>query len=365
MATVAAEQVLSWHTQGTLVPELVRIMTAGYSAAQLERFFAWLRTNTLSNTDWRRIRRLVAGDGTSSPERLRIALALFFLLVADPLVDEYERQTSPAFPRTGRPLSALLDVDAQDRFLIRVVRYMDSPTSGIWHSKTTDQTCGTFYFYEPDSVTMLSCARGAVLFAANKIHAAHLLMQQSAEIDTLRTALRACHTILAAHNEPNIAAVQSPALKRFVLELLDAMARGNTPATHPLLQLSYWGSRTMLLEDIDHRLRRAAPSSADTGVQIAADYELDPAYVGYTIWSRMDSLDVPLCVAARQAGYELIVLQAEAGRRRAVSEVLDTRPRERSFQSLLRLPLAGAADAVFDATAPEIYYPRTADYFVH
>jgi len=368
MASIS--EIRQWHQQNKLVARLVDIMTAGHTAPEIERFFAWLRANIAENNfgaiDWKSMRDDIAS--AAGGDAFRANVVLFFLLVADPLVTEYQHRRPndprPTFPRTKRPLTAHIDVATDEEFLIRVARYMNAPTSGIWHKGGAH--CGTFYFYEPDSVTLLSCKSDAVLFAANKIHAAFLLLQRGVGRDELLGALRACHTTLAKFDEPNIAAVQSPAFKRFVLDLLDTLARGDLDvASHPMLQLAPWGhGRAQLIEDIDHTMRRTAPSAADTGVDVAAMHDLSPLYVGYTIWSRLDQLDVPLCTHGRQAGYELIVLQAEAGRHQAVTEILDTRPRQASFDDLVRLPIASPPDAVYDATAPAIYYPRTANYFI-
>lgn len=365
MAT-SADEVYEWNEQGVLVEKLAEIMTAGYDTAVIKQFFEWLRANVpkgLYGIDWRKMRQELV-DAARSDE-FRANLALFFLTVADPKASEYSpylhNNYDPLFPRTKRPLTAHLDVADNQAFLIRVVRYMNSPTKGLWHTQTPDQNFGTFYYYEPDSVTMISCAPSRVLFAANKIHAAYLLLQKVSDRDNLLQAFGTCYAKLVQFNEPNIAAIQSPAFKKFVLTLLDTLAHDDmaSVANHPLLKLSYWGHPVHLVEDIDHTMRRSKPCTDDWGLSCAESHRLSPTYVGYTIWSRMDPLDVPLATAAREAGYDLIVLQAEAGRRQAVSEVLDTRPREESFQSLIRLPLTVPPDALYDPTAPAVYYPRT------
>ena len=371
---LSRDQFIAWNRRDTLVSKLVDILLENHSLDETERFFAWLRVvlpQESSGIDWRRIRLKIAGAAGGASFKAKVAL--FFLFLADPLVVEYNVRRRdaavPVFPRTKRPLTAHLDVATTDEFHIRVVRYMDSPTSGIWHQRTAaTEHCGTFYYYEPDSVTTLRCARDAVLMAGNKIHAVYMLMQQATDTSALRAALRACHTKLADFNEPNIAAIQSPAFKQYVLALLDALARGDldSVANHPLLQVVPWGRpRVVLLEDIDHTMRRVTPSDADTGLSVAESFGLVPTYVGYTIWSRLDSLDAALCGHARIAGYKLVVLQSEAGQLRAVSEVLDTRPRHVSFQSLVKLPISVPPDAVFDETAPAVYYPRDAYYFSH
>lgn len=363
------EEILTWAERGDLIPRMVDIMSHT-PPSEIKQFFIMIRDRMpkyASGIDWRRLRQdlAVASDNNA----FRTNMVLFSLIVDDPRTDEYDAvytTTAPTFPRTKRPLTAHVRVTVQEMFLLRVIRYMNSPSKGLWHKQTESYQGGTFYYYEPDSVTMISCSQSNVLFAANKIHAAYLLLHQIRNRSHLLAALRACHEKLTAFNEPHIAAIQSPAFKQFVLSLLDALARDDMMSVrqHPLLQLSWWGRPMHLLQDIDHTMRRANPSEDDTGLFWAKDRGLSPNYIGYTIWSKLDQLDTPLYNAAREAGYQLIVLQAEAGRRQAVTEILDTRPREESFHSLISVPITTPPDAIYNPASPAVYYPRSPESFL-
>lgn len=75
----------------------------------------------------------------------------------------------PRYPRTGHPVSEMPFAGNHCRigeFYLPVIRY-ESLFYNV--SGTGNGTCGTFYFYEPDSTSFLNL--GKVLIAANKIDA--------------------------------------------------------------------------------------------------------------------------------------------------------------------------------------------------
>ena len=57
------------------------------------------------------------------------------------------------------------------------------------------------------------------------------------------------------------------------------------------------------------------------------------SYLG--LYAFEDKLDQPLCIAAREQGLDVVILTHMVGRFQVVTEVLDTRSREKSFASLV------------------------------
>lgn len=63
-------------------------------------------------------------------------------------------------------------------------------------------------------------------------------------------------------------------------------------------------------------------------------YYEDGLYYGYEYMGFFDELDQLICRAGRKADYDTILLQAEPGETRPVTEILDLRPREESFRDV-------------------------------
>lgn len=366
LVEIDSNKIIEWATRGQLVPFLVKVMSGRLETQELAAFFVWLRESVpqqeaeSAGVNWKQMRIELAKAG-SGKTFLR-HLVLFCLTVADPLTSEYNTPGDsivPPFPRTRRPLTAHLDVAPDRKFAIRVTRYMESQQRGLWVSQGTAPQ-GTFYFYEPDSLTFLTCQATRVLFAANKIHAAYLLLRNhfGGKNELLLDGLAQARKKVEEYQLGLSTATTSPALKQFVVRLLTRLSKGDFDGmdSHPMMKLVRWGDKVQLLEDIDHTFRRQAPSDDDFYGFTATTS--DRLYVGYTIWSRLDLLDMPLRMAGKEAGFDVIMLQAEAGRFKAVTEVFDLRPRAESFAALFNVPLESPPDAVANANAPSVWYPR-------
>ena len=189
-----------------------------------------------------------------------------------------------------------LVVNKEVHRVIPVTRYAQGMSKGLYYGDedTPSDVCGTFYYNEEESNTLL--AYKTELRAFNKTDACMklgIVMREDARRGD--TALRIDYGVQKHMNG---------------IYPLDLMLT-------PQQALDYMGHRDS--EDIHTDLPNAP--------HYAAEY-LD-------LYSAEDYLDQPLCNAARDAGYDIVVLENMVGSFQIVTEVLDTRSREESFRSLV------------------------------
>ena len=166
-----------------------------------------------------------------------------------------------------------------------VTRYADGMSKGLYYGETPVAVCGTFYYREEESSTLLAYRTSLVAF--NKTAACEQLGVQS---------------------DVEIADNMSPQMN------------GELPGD---LMMS--------------------PVDASKYVDNAALQVISPAlsqrehYAGkfLGLYAEEDTLDQPLCNAARAQGIDVVILTHMVGAYQIVTEVLDTRTRAESFRSLV------------------------------
>lgn len=194
----------------------------------------------------------------------------------------------PPMPYSG---PGVLEPSRGNDWLLPVTRYAPAPTSGLFFQSSCDASkggyCGTFYYLEPESDTFLAFQRGLVAY-------------------TKESALKFIRT-----GDPG--------------ELHDQGPDGRKYWYTPLEYQRDFGECP--LGDVEYSVAADAPGR----IQMDRDY-----YTGIVQghYADEDDYDQDLCVEAQAAGYDVVVLLSMVGRRHIVSEVLDTRDREDSFESL-------------------------------
>ncbi|CAH6420739.1 Hypothetical protein POVR2_LOCUS241 [uncultured virus] len=169
--------------------------------------------------------------------------------------------------------------------VVPVTRYAAGMSKGLYYNDRPKDTCGTFYYLEPESKTYL--AYRTALTAFNKTEAAIAL-------DVYDESGMSVEERMLQHSRGT-----------YPRDLM--MTVGETQITYPF---------------------RVQDASLDDDDRHYAGVYLD-------LYAEEDVWDQPLCIAAREAGYDLVILENMVGKYQVVSEVLDTRSREDSFGSLL------------------------------
>lgn len=168
--------------------------------------------------------------------------------------------------------------------VVPVARYAAGMSRGLYFGERKKNVCGTFYYMEPESTTFL--AYKTALTSFNKTTACLSLGVDVSESE------------------------------EFIKESMKH-AEGKYP------------------QDLMMTPREAQRHSLDN--HSLEGVSNNKHYVG--MWLGMyaleDPLDQPLCIAARDAEYDIVILESMVGRFQVVTEVLDTRSREDSFSSLI------------------------------
>lgn len=168
--------------------------------------------------------------------------------------------------------------------VLPVTRYASGMSRGLYFNEESPEgTCGTFYYYEPESSTYL--AYKTLMKSFNKTSAA----------------------ISLGIPDP------SP------FGIIDLMKR-HIEGTYP---------RDLIMSPEEaSKLYLGTPTSG-----VSPDKHYAASYLN--LYAVEDPWDQPLCVAASQAGYDIVILENMVGKFQVVTEVLDTRSRQDSFLSLL------------------------------
>lgn len=178
--------------------------------------------------------------------------------------------------------------------LIPVIRYGLGMTRGLYSTSASSGYCGTFYYYEPDSNTLLEANN--VLVTPNKITASiHLLGLENTYLNM--TSSLNTFGELSEEEEP------------YYRPMPDDVSGG-----YP----GYDDWRTVL-------------DNMATGRFV-------PTQWNKNLYAQEDRFDQVICRAAREKGFDVILLTLMTGGNRMVSEVLDVRDRAESFNSLIHMP---------------------------
>jgi hypothetical protein len=187
--------------------------------------------------------------------------------------------------------------------MIPITRYATGMSSGLYYNETKEtHYCGTFYYYEPESTVFLKYNR--MLKAKDKKEAADILGINLEDYESLTG---------------------------FILDKL--ISKGENPSLmFTPKELHIFLNEIEMIDSSD--------SFGDIKFT-GKEQKLPPIkyYCGHVlnVYAEQDFLDQPLCRAASEQGYDVILLTHMVGSRQVVSEVLDTRPRMESFDNLYYL----------------------------
>lgn len=172
---------------------------------------------------------------------------------------------------------------------VPVTRYAEGMSRGLYFGDTTQDYCGTFYYYEPESTTLLAYKTGRSFF--NKYIADR----------TLKNILD--KEILERVDKTFMKYIKGELPKDLIL----------TPDEYVLYKIELYGK-------YDGPDPSTIPSSH---------------YIGMKIYSLEDFLDQPLCTLGKDNNLDIIILEYMPGNFQVVTEIVDTRSRKDSFKSLI------------------------------
>lgn len=252
----------------------------------------------------------------------------------------------PRYPRTGRPMSEMTfagnNCQSGTNYL-PVVRYESLYYSAM---QPTKEYCGTFYYYEPDSTNFLNL--GNCLITGNKIGAAIELLNQSENQDRRSKAIK--EEIEEKIQEILVNSVKSLPYVHGIINRTKDVEEGLEYLNNLLAKMKQLATETIPSEtnisDKDYLVEFRV--NKDTSFIINQVFESlglikgkwrgleKGTYHGNMFFARSDSLDQYLCSRAQELGYDTILLQREPGETRAVTEILDVRPRQVSYQNICK-----------------------------
>jgi MYND finger len=168
-----------------------------------------------------------------------------------------------------------------------VTRYAQGMYGGLYHMNYDEQEhCGTFYYFEPESETILTARANKVLYAKDKIEAFNMITRKVEP-----------HQVVSAEEVAN-----------------------NRLYYTPMEFIRKFG---------DLKIKRRLMNKAD----FQGNRQYYCAHV-LNVYANQDEFDQVLCKAARKKGYEIVVLEDMVGARQIVTEILDVRLRKESFEHL-------------------------------
>ena len=230
------------------------------------------------------------------------------------------------YPRleSGRPIAKLKHHDKNQcniGYYLPVVRYEDiyySAEFGNEHDFANEilsalglkEFCGTFYYYEPYSSFYLNL--GKTLIAGSKYDAIKQLL-----------------SILGRSFSD--------------LKYLDESA----PSEEDIID-AYHG--------FENKWENVLSISNDQKDDI--DFMIyDGVYEGKKYYAMLDGYDQTICMMAKEAGYDTVLLQKEPGKYRTVTEILDVRSRSVSYDSICKFEDRPMVHSVKNKKYPLIWIP--------
>lgn len=172
--------------------------------------------------------------------------------------------------------------------VIPVTRYSGGMSKGLYYGNYDERYyCGTFYYYEPASTTLLAYKTSFQEF--NKFTALSKLT-------------------------PN---KKYPTKRKLYNNIIfDKFMNGDIPSDLILTPEQYY-------------------EATDSTVPFST-IDIEPLYAGKILglYALEDDLDQPLCIAAKP-NYDIVILESMVGSHQVVTEILDTRSRSVSFNHLI------------------------------
>lgn len=259
-----------------------------------------------------------------------------------------EINKSKVFPRTKRPFSTMLftgnNCQEGEKYL-PVVRYEDL-FQKVGKPRPV-KSCGTFYYYEPDSSSYLKL--GDCLVAANKVDAVWKLegyenglpyLVKNGKLVESRS-LRVINEFLAEFYPGTFEELLQEYLDDPNEDTLKNLEKEAKSKESKHLMKDVNGFFTQLLtdeEDVDELIDviKYDENEEEDRLNRLYVYDSNDEYQGDLLLQRFDYLDQDICKLAREQEYDTILLQREPGGGRVVTEIIDTRSRTDSYASICK-----------------------------
>lgn len=275
-------------------------------------------------------------------------------------------QTGPIFHKLECELGNYLPIVRYEG-----IYYSEIPQSANFGNNTQPSGyCGTFYYYEPDSSRSLYL--GNVLMTANKYHAIRLLWdlnQKELQRDHyqiyqsyLLAIVERLTTFLVSFlgRVPGSNQIKQRIIEYLAPHLLSESESDSESGSGPRPKSIHLNDHQIQLIDLTDRLDQFFttvindPQEGSQFIQFRSPYRNqiisinsylispgngDQEYQGNRIFAILDDLDQIICQLAHRTGYSTVILQREPGQYRVVTEILDSRSRRESYNSICEPPL--------------------------
>ena len=182
-------------------------------------------------------------------------------------------------------------------YVIPVTRYAAGMSKSLFYGESSSQYCGTFYYHEPQSKTLLAYKTSRTFF--NKYDALRNLVKDD------------------QYESMDYSGFAYVLEKNPLFQIFSKHYNGTVPSDLMLTP------GEMINFDPDHRPRDLS--------NVATTRH----YAGKVLYAFEDDLDQPICTMGAEQGIDLLILEKMPGAFQIVTEVLDTRSREDSFRSLV------------------------------
>ena len=195
---------------------------------------------------------------------------------------------------------------------IHVTRYSSGMSRGLYKRESTQEFCGTFYYLEPESTTLLICN---YITMFNKFTTARYFVSNYSHILSRELI-----------NDFNEKIEEIISYSPIILDWSEGRIRDDFKYTPTEMEQIF---NPMFIYKHDKY-----PKSNDYIEPLNRSNE-KRFYVGNRfLYSREDGFDQPLCLAMQELGIEVLILTHMIGSHQVVTEVLDARDRTDSFNNL-------------------------------
>lgn len=296
-------------------------------------------------------------------------LANYLVNLKDPSVEDYKSRSKQLlrFKRSARPYTSMYTLStgtdcSAHKLYLPVVRY-----AGLYYGNAPRDYTGTFYFYEPDSCSLLDL--GNVLIAGSKYDAFKKLWYQGGDMilrnpkyidDALKSYeynLKILQKPFARETEPGIyyrlhdfpVNPKTDEDLKFIYTNLTADERKDYDPISGIINSFNNLPVGKIHTVVDYKDVEQQPISNETLFAFEPQilYQkvaINPIgedkygrYLGIYNFGKFDKMDISLFWMAKSLHYDTVLLQHEYGEIRSITEILDVRPRHISYESICRI----------------------------
>lgn len=251
-----------------------------------------------------------------------LLLSRGYLEKAIPTEVHYQRRSEwPRYPLSQRPMTYMTQmckrIGAPEpvHLYLPVLRYQS-----LYHPEVNKRSyCGTFYFFDPESIVLLDLGRTAVF--GSKFHALYVMNNALQKMEDCRTFLN-----------------QIPySRENMIRDLMSLTGWQDIYKLHPDMSTEQFFEQIMVPYYYPI-LRNEEDVKVIPRIETTVLYPTDESkyWTQETLGAGThDYIDQVICRYARQLGIDTLIIQREIGEYRAVTEILDTR--SDSYSRLVRV----------------------------